>query len=87
MRISAIVKTKNGGEKRLRRKIKLDNIFKVFDDIEDIITRDIKTIRVILYDNNNNTIFPLSAIASDNFDWIGLAYMVVYIQHNIILGE
>lgn len=87
MRISVTIKTKNDSEKRLTRKIKLDNIFKVFDDIEDIITSDMKYIKVVIYDNAKKAIFKLSSNVNSNIDWIGLAYMVDYIQHNIIVGE
>lgn len=83
MRISVIVKTKNGFEKGVNQRITDNNIYDVFGDIDDIITRDTENIRVIIYDDNSKPVFTLSSITSNIIDFIGLSYIVDSIQKNI----
>ena len=85
MRISAIVKTKSGGEKGVTHKINDDNVYDAFNDIDDIITRDIEYIRVVLYDNSGELLFMLSSKVNNNIDWIGLSCIVDNIQKHIDL--
>ena len=85
MRISAIVKTKSGGEKGVIHKINDDNAYDVFNDIDAIITRDIEYISLVLYDNSGAPLFVLSSKVNDNIDWIGLSCIVDNIQKHINL--
>lgn len=86
MRISALVKTKNGIEKGVTRKLSDRNMYDVFDEIDNIITGDIRYIRIVIYDDNANPLFALSSTASRYIDWIGLSCVVDSISKNIILG-
>lgn len=84
MKIMAQVKLNDGKELGLPHLHFSDNNKDdIFERLDCMISRDVRFIRIALYDDDDNPFFHMTMRPSGNFDWLSIADMADRLSRNL----